>query len=53
MAGGAIYRIYKAAKHDLPLDEYHVYFCKKSNCRKKYARQATRAAMGRGERNYA
>ena len=51
--GTAAYRVYKAAKRDLPLDEYRVYFCKKSNCRKKYARQMTRAAVGRGGRNYA
>ena len=53
MAGTGAYRLYKAAKRDLPLDEYCVYFCKKTSCRKKYARQVTRAAMGHGEYNYA
>ncbi len=47
MAGSAIHRIYKAAKRDLPLDEYRVYFCKNANCRKKYARQVTKAVRGR------
>ena len=52
VVGTAAYRLYKAAKRDLPLDEYRVYFCKETNCRKKYARQVTRAAMGRSEHNY-
>ncbi len=47
MVGTAAYRLYKAAKRDLPLDEYHVYFCKSTNCRKKYARQVTKATQGR------
>ena len=51
MAGTAAYRLYKAAKRDLPLGEYRVYLCRKSNCRKKYARQVNRAAMGRSEHN--
>ena len=53
MVGTAAYRIFKAAKRDLPLDEFRVYFCRKTRCRKKYAQQVTRAAIGRGERNYA
>ena len=53
MVGTAAYRIYKAVKRDLPLDEYRVYFCKKTRCRKKYAQQVTTAALDRGERNYA
>ena len=53
MAGTAAYRLYKAAKRDLPLDECRVYFCKRASCRKKYARHVTDIALGRGERSYA
>ena len=47
MVGTTAYRLYKAAKRELPLDDYRVYFCKKTNCRKKYAQQVTNAALGR------
>ena len=53
MIGAGAYRIYKAAKRDLPLVEYRVYFCKRTSCRKKYAKQVTDAALGRGQRSYA
>lgn len=37
--GSTIYRIYKAAKHEMPLDELCVFFCKDRDCRRQYARR--------------
>ena len=45
LAGSAIYRIAKAAKRDLPLDEYRVFFCDNSQCRIKFAGGFTKAAL--------
>ncbi|MCY4528358.1 MAG: hypothetical protein OXD46_04920 [Chloroflexi bacterium] len=39
----AIYRIAKAARRDLPLDEYRIFFCKAKRCRTKFARDITMA----------
>ena len=44
-AGSAIYRISKAAKRDLPLDEYRIFFCKNSRCKTSFARDVTMAAL--------
>ena len=45
LAGSAIYRIAKAAKRDLPLDECRIFFCNTSQCRIKFARGITKAAL--------
>ena len=52
MVGTATARLYKAAKRDLPLDEYRVYFCKGTDCSMKYAQRVTDSAsgVGRGRR---
>ena len=42
--GSAIYRIAKAARRDLPLDEYRIFFCKGKRCRTKFARDITMVA---------
>ena len=44
-AGSAIYRIAKAAKQDLPLDEYRIFFCKNFRCKTSFARDITKAAL--------
>lgn len=47
VAGGALiigsgaYRIIKAARRDLPLDEYRLFFCKDTDCKTKFARAVT------------
>ena len=38
---GGAYRIYKASKHDISLDEYRIYFCKDRDCKTKFARRLT------------
>ena len=45
LAGSAFYRINKAAKRDLPLDEYHIFFCKDARCNTRFARELTDAAL--------
>ncbi len=45
LAGSAFYRINKAAKRDLPLDEYRVFFCKNSQCNTRFARELTDSAL--------
>ena len=50
LAGSATYRIAKAARRDLPLDEYRVFFCKNSRCRNGFAQDITKAALGLGRR---
>ena len=37
MVGTAGYRLIKAAKRDLPLEEYHLFFCKDSSCKTRFA----------------
>ena len=44
--GTAAYRIVKAAEHDLPLAEYHVFFCKEERCKTRFAQKVTDAARG-------
>ena len=46
MAGTSIYRIAKAAQHDLPLDELYIHFCKKRNCKTEFAQALTDSASG-------
>ena len=43
VGGSAIYRIAKAARRDLPLDEYRVFFCKNKRCKTKFAGDITMA----------
>ena len=45
LTGSAIYRIAKAAKRDLPLDEYRRFFCKNLQCKTSFARDVTKAAL--------
>ena len=44
MFATAAYRIFKASKHDLPLDEYLLFFCKDRDCKIRYARDVANAA---------
>ena len=37
LVGATIHRIAKANKRDIPLDEYFLFFCKKGNCKTKFA----------------
>ncbi len=37
LVSSAIHRIYKAAKRDLPLDQFRAFFCKDRDCRLQYA----------------
>ena len=46
LAGTSIYRIAKAAQHDLPLDELYIHFCKKRNCKTEFAQALTDSASG-------
>lgn len=43
-AGATIRRIHKAAKHDLPLDEFRIFLCKGGPCRNTFAREITALA---------
>ena len=43
-AGATIRRIHKAAKHDLPLDEFRIFLCKEGLCRDAFAREIVTAA---------
>ena len=43
-AAGGVARIVKAAKHDLPLDEYRIFFCKYGRCKTNFAREITKTA---------
>ena len=40
-AGNSIYRVAKAAKLDIPLDEYRVFFCGERACRSEFAHTVT------------
>lgn len=51
-AGNIIYRITKAARHDLPLDEYRIYFCKNNLCKNRFALNITRKAQEARENPY-
>ena len=44
MVGAGVHRLAKAARHDLPLDEYNLFFCKHGLCKTKFARDITNAA---------
>ena len=44
LAGNIIYRIAKAARRDIPLDEYRIYFCKNNLCKNSFASNITRKA---------
>ena len=44
LAGNIIYRITKAARRDIPLDEYRIYFCKNNLCKNSFASNITRKA---------
>ena len=46
MVATAANRVFKAAKHDMPLNEYHLFFCRERACRTKYAQHVTNAARG-------
>ena len=48
MIGTTAYRLIKAAKHDLPLDEYYLFFCKNSRCKTRFAKSVTDSARGVG-----
>lgn len=52
MVGTATHRLYKAAKRDIPLDEYYLYFCNHTDCKTKFAQHATDSALGGGRRGY-
>ena len=43
-AGATIRRIHKAAKHDLPLDEFRIFLCKEGLCRDAFAREIVAGA---------
>ena len=44
--GSAVYRIAKASRRDLPLDEYRIFFCKDKRCKTRFAGNLTMAARG-------
>ena len=44
VTGSAIYRITKAAKRDMPLDEYRIFFCRNVRCESGFAWEVTMAA---------
>lgn len=46
LAGTSIYRVAKAAQHDLPLDELYIHFCKERNCKTEFAQALTNSASG-------
>ena len=52
MIGTATHRLLKAAKHDLPLDEYLIFFCKNSRCKTRFARDVTNAARQVGNSTF-
>ena len=43
-AGSAFHRIAKAARRDLPLDEYRIFFCSSKKCKTMFAGDVTMAA---------
>ncbi len=47
IAGSTVYRVIKAVKQDIPLDEYHLFFCKDADCKTKFAQEVTNTALGR------
>ena len=44
MVAATAHRLIKAGKHDLPLDEYYIHFCKGKACKTKFASEITQAA---------
>ena len=52
LAGNIIYRIAKAARRDIPLDEYRIYFCKNNLCKNSFASNITRKAREARENPY-
>ena len=44
-AGSSIYRVAKAAKLDIPLDEYRVFFCSERACRSEFAHTVTNSKI--------
>ena len=52
LAGNIIYRIAKAARRDIPLDEYRIYFCKNNLCKNSFASNITRKAREAREDPY-
>lgn len=40
MVGSTAYRLYRATRHHMPLDEYYLFFCQR-NCRIEYAQNLT------------
>lgn len=44
MVASAAHRLIKAGKHDLPLDERYIHFCKGKDCKTKFASEITQAA---------
>ena len=51
LAGASAHRLIKAAKRDLPLDEYWLFFCKYSDCKSRFAWHTIEAARGRKQRH--
>ena len=47
MLGGTIYRLVNAAKRDIPLDEYHIFFCKDADCKTRFAFDVTNGRISR------
>ena len=43
-AAGGVARIVKAAKRDLPVDEYLIFFCSYGSCKTNFAREITKTA---------
>ena len=50
MGGTVAYRLIKAAKRDLPLDEYRLFFCKDTDCKTKFAWDVTNGAPRKDRR---
>ena len=50
MGGTVAYRLIKAAKWDLPLDEYRLFFCKDTDCKTKFAWDVTSGAPRKDRR---
>lgn len=44
MVAAAASRLIKAGKHDMPLDEYYIHFCKGKACKTEFASEITKAA---------
>ena len=50
MTFGVVYRVVKAPTRDLPLDEYHLFFCKDTDCKTRFAQEVTDAGPGQDNR---